>query len=212
MSMENKEQIGTAISAAMTQDQDLRERVRGMVIRALGEREWDRAEIRDVMRQSFAGVGEGMAQRGSQATDAAKEAVQGLDEAVGRSVYALQMALEEAWGQGRQFAETDLKDTVEAIKGLEDDLLGTLKDSAKNSQGWVKDAFTGLYDHLAHNGTDTGSQVKGALEVLGNRLGVAASGAGSELKEQAKESKERLSAVASGILRGLADSLDSRRK
>lgn len=212
MSLENKEQLGAVISQAMAEDQGLRERVRGMVVRALADREWDRAEIREVMRQSFAGVGQGMAQRGSQATDAAKEAVKGLDEAVGRSVYSLKMALEETWGQGRQFAETDLKGTVEAIKDLEDDLLGTLKDSADKSQGWIKDTFAGLYDHLARNGSDTGGQVKDTLETLGNRLGSAASGAGSELKEQTRESKERLSAVASGILRGLADRLDSQGK
>jgi gas vesicle protein len=212
MSLENKEQLGIFISEAMANEQGLRERVRSMVLRALADREWDRAEMRDVMRQSFAGVGDGMTQRGSQAADAAKEAVQGLDEAVGRSVYALKMALEETWGQGRQFAQTDLKDTVEAIKDLEDDLLGTLKDSADKSQGWIKDTFAGLYDHLARNGSDTGLQVKDTLESLGNRLGTAASGAGSELKEQAKESKERLRAVASGILRGLADTLDSRGK
>jgi hypothetical protein len=211
MSMENNEQIGTEISAAVAQDQDLRARVRDMVVRALADREWDAAEIRQVMREVFAGLGQGMGQRGSQATAAMGEAVQGLDEAVSRSVYALQMALEESWGQGRQFAETDLKGTAEAIKGLEDDLLGTLKETADKSQGWVKEAFSGLYDHLARNGTDTGSQVKGVLEALGNRLAVSANGAGGELKQQARESTERLSAVASGILRGLADTLDARR-
>lgn len=210
MSMENKEQIGEVISVAMArgEDRDLRERVRSMVMRALSERTWDKAEIRDVISQAFAGVGAGMPQRGSQAAAAAQEAVRGLDEAVGRAVYALQMALEEAWQQGRQFAETDLKATVDEIKDLEDDLLGTLKDSADKGQGAVKETFAGLYDHLRRNGTDTGIQVKGVLDLLASRLAGAAHGAGSELKDQAREGKDRLKAVASGILRGLADGLD----
>jgi hypothetical protein len=211
MSIENNEEIGTEISVAVAGDDDLRARVRAIVVRALAERQWDVGEIRQVMRASVAGVGRGMGQRGSQAGAALGEAVQGLDEAVSRSVYALQMALEESWGQGREFTETDLKPTVEAIKGLEDDLLGTLKDTANSSQGWAKEAFSSLYDHLSRNGTDTGNQVKGVLEALGSRLATAANGAGGELKQQARESKERLSAVASGILRGLADTLDARK-
>lgn len=208
MSMENKKKIGEVISVAMARDQDLRERVRAMVMRALSERTLDKAEIRDVISQAFAGVGAGMTQRGSQAAAAAREAVQGLDEAVGRSVYALQMALEEAWEQGRQFTDTEMKTTVDELKGLEDDLLGTLKDSADKGQGAVKDILSGLYEHLKRNGTDTGSQVKGVLDLLTNRLAGAAHGASSELKEQAREGRDRLKSVASGILRGLADGLD----
>jgi hypothetical protein len=101
--------------------------------------------------------------------------------------------------------------TVDELKGLESDLLGTLKESADKGQGVVKEALSGLYDHLARNGTDTGSHVKGVLDMLGNRLASAAHGAGGELKEQALESTDRLKAVASGILRGLADGLDERK-
>ena len=210
MSMENKEQIGAVISTAMAQDQGLRERVRDMVMRALADRSLDTAEIRDVLSQSFAGVGEGMPQRGNQAAAAAKEAVQGLDEAVGRAVYAMKMALEEAWEQGRQFADTDMRSTADELKGLESDLLSTLKESADKGQGAVKEALSALYDHLARNGTDTGNRVKDVLDTLGNRLSGATHGAGGELKEQARESRDRLRAVASGILRGLADGLDNR--
>jgi ElaB/YqjD/DUF883 family membrane-anchored ribosome-binding protein len=206
MSMEN--QIGETISLAMAGDQDLRERVRALVLRALSERAWDKAEIRDVIKQAFAGVGAGVAQRGSQAASAAREAVQGLDEAVGRSVYALQMALEEAWEQGRQFSDADLKTTLDEIKGLEQDLLDTLKASADKANGVVREVLSSLYDHLKRNGTDTGSQIQGVVDRLANRLAGAAHGAGSELKEQAREGLDRLKSVASGILRGLADGLD----
>jgi hypothetical protein len=139
---------------------------------------------------------------------AAREAVEGLDEAVGRAVYALQMALEEAWGQGRRFTESDLKATADEVKGLENDLLTTLKESADKGQGVAKEVFSGLFEHLSRNGTDTGNQVRGVLEILGNRLADAAHGAGGELKDQARESTERLKSVASGMMRGLADSLD----
>lgn len=211
MSMEKNEQIRTDVSAVMAGDADLRERVRGMVLRALVDHSGDPAQVRDLLRQVLAGVGAGMAQRGAQAADAAREAVRGLDEALARFIYAMQMALEEGWGQGLQFAASDLKQAVDEIKGLEEDLLGTLKESADKSQDVARDVLAGLYDHLKRNGTDTGNQVKGVLETLGNRLAGAAGGAGGELRDQARESGERLRAVASGILRGLADGLDGRR-
>lgn len=211
MSMENNEQIRADVVAAMESKEDLRERVRAMVMRALVARSGDPAQVRAVLREVFAGVGSGMSQRGSQAGDAARDAVQGLDEALGRSIYALQMALEEGWADGLQFAEADLKHTVDEIKGLEDDLLGTLKETADKGQGVAREVFSNLYDHLKRNGTDTGSRVKNVLEMLGKRLGAATDGAQSELRDQARESGQRLRAVASGILRGLADSLDSRK-
>jgi len=208
MSFEKKEEIGEAVSAAMAREEDLRARVRGVVLQALSVRTWDAGEIREVARQAFSGVGQGLPQRGSQVAGAAREAVEGLDEAVGRAVYGLQMALEEAWAHGRQFTQTDMQSTVDDIQGLEEDLLSTLKENADRGQGATKEALAGLYEHLKRNGTDTGIQVRGLLETLGNRLAMAAHGTGSDLKAQGKEGTERLKAVASGVLRGLADSLD----
>ena len=210
MSTEFKQEVGNSIASAMARDESLRERVRGIVMRALADGSLDIQAVRGVLREAFAGVGEGMPQRGSQAAEAAREAVHGLDEAVGRAVYALQMALDEAWNQGRQFSETDLKDTVDEIKSMQEDLMSTLKEKADQSQGVAKEAFGDLYDHLVRNGTDTGGQVRGVMETLASRLATAAHGAGGELKAQGEESVARLRDVASGILRGLADSLDKR--
>lgn len=210
MSMENNEQMLSDVVAAMHAGEGLRERVRGMVLRALVEHEGDPAEVRQVLRQVFAGVGAGLPERGNRAAEAARAAVQGLDEALGRSVYALQMALEEGWSQGRRFAETDLRHTMDEIKGLEDDLLGTLKESADKGQGVARDVLVNLYEHLKRNGMDTGNQLNSVLRTLGSRLGDVAGGARDELAVQAKESGERLRDVASGILRGLADGLDGR--
>lgn len=210
MSMENKEEILSSMSSVMAQDEGLREKVRGLVLKAVLERQTDTAALKEVMRLTVSGVGDGLARRGDQATVAVGEAMQGLDEALARAVYALQMALEESWGQGRQFAQGDVTTAMEDIKDLERDLLQTLKDTADKAQGWAKGELSGLYDHLARNGTDTGTQVRGVLEALNRRLAGAASGAVGDARSTVSDAKERLSAVASGILRGLADSLDAR--
>ena len=140
------------------------------------------------------------------------EAVRGMDEAVGRSVYAVQLAVEEAWGKGHRFAESDVKETVDSVKGLEEDLLSTLKEASDKTQGWLKGEFADLGIHLARTGTDTGAQVRSVLHTLSSRMGGIASGSVADSVNTLQEAQGRLATVASGILRGLADSIDARRK
>lgn len=210
MSIENKQEILEGARAVTSDDAELRERVRALVMKALVDHQTDPVAIREVMRDTLAGVGDGLVERGSQAGAALREAVLGMDEAVGRSVYSLQMAMEEAWGMGHRFAETDMKDTVDAVKSLEGDLLSSLKDASDKTQGWLKGEFADLGMHLARSGTDTGAQVRSVMEKLSGRMGSIVAGSGAETLATAEEARGRLASVASGILRGLADSIDTK--
>jgi hypothetical protein len=211
MSLENKQEIMESVRAAAGDDALLRERIRALVMNALVDHQTDPAAIRDVMRDTLAGVGDGLVDRGNQASAALREAVLGMDEAVGRSVYSLRMAMEEAWDMGHRFAETDMKDTVDAVKGLEDDLLSTLKEASDKTQGWLRGGFSDLSQHLSRTGTDTGTQVRAVVEKLSSRMGSIAVGSTAEALATAEVARGRLAAVASGILRGLADSIDAKR-
>jgi hypothetical protein len=131
-----------------------------------------------------------------------------MDEAVARSIYAMQMALEEGWGNSRRFAETDLKASFDAVKGLEGDLLKTLRESAAQSQGWMRNELTHLGEHMARAGTDTGTQVRGVMEKMNSRLLSASLGSMAEAQKDAMQLTLRLTEAASGILRGMADVLD----
>lgn len=212
MTIENKEEIAESVRSATEEDGELRDRVRSLVMKALVDHQTDPEAIRAVMRDTLAGVGDGLVARGNQASSALREAVTGMDEAVGRSVYAVQMAMEEAWGVGHRFAETDMKETVEAVKGLEDDLLGTLREASDRTQGWLKGGFADLGLHLARTGTDTGAQVRAVMETLNSRMAGIAMGSGADSLAAAEQARGRLADVASGILRGLADSIDAQRK
>ncbi|HNA29375.1 MAG TPA: hypothetical protein PLQ64_07610 [Thiobacillaceae bacterium] len=181
-------------------------------MKALVDHQADPTAMREIMRDTLAGVGDGLVDRGNQASDAVREAVRGMDEAVGRSVYAVQMALEEAWSMGHRFAATDVKDTVDAVKDLESDLLSTIREAADKTQGWLRGEFTDLGTHLARTGTDTGTQVKAVMDKLNSRMAGIANGSMQETMAAAEEARGRLNAVASGILRGLADSLDAKNK
>lgn len=212
MSIENKQEVAENVRASADDAEQLREKVRALVMKALVDHQADPAAMREVMRDTLAGVGDGLVERGNQASAALREAVRGMDEAVGRSVYAVQMALEEAWGVGHRFAETDVKQTVDAVKDLEADLLSTIREAADKTQGWMKGEFADLGTHLARTGTDTGVQIRAVMEKLNSRVGGIAAGSMAETMATAQEAQNRLASVASGILRGLADSLDAKRK
>lgn len=212
MSIENKEEAAEKVRANSGDVEQLREQVRALVMKALVDHQADPAAMRDIMRDTLAGVGDGLFERGSQASAALREAVRGMDEAVGRSVYAVRMAFEEAWGMGARFADTDVKETVDLVKDLEDDLLSTIREASDRTQGWLKGEFADLSLHLARTGTDTGAQVRAVLEKLNSRMGSVTLGAASDTLATAHEVSGRLTALASGILRGLADSLDARSK
>ncbi len=210
MYYEINEQVASDVQAAASEDEGLRERVRALVMRALVDRQTDPEAVKSVLRSALAGIDGGLAQRGEAASEAVREAVKGMDEAVARSVYAMQMALEEAWEQGRDFADTDARAAMDSMQELEDDLLSTLKNAADDTRGWMKGEFNDLAAHLARTGTDTGAQVRDVLQRFNNRLSSVVQGSGADVLTAANVSRSRLSEMTSGILRGLADALDAR--
>ncbi len=196
---------------AASQGGDLRDQVRSLVLTAVMERKTDPKAIVGVMKSALAGLGEGYGAHAGNAGASLKTAVAGLDEAVGKSLYALRVAVEEGWDQGRRFADSDLREAYDAVRNLESDLLGTLREVGGRSQGVVKEEFTRLSEHLSRNGSDTRKQISAVLAVLGRDFGQVAGAAARDAGADAREAAGRLSAVASGILHGLADALDSRK-
>jgi hypothetical protein len=207
MSTEFEEVTGPMREAA-EEGGDLRDRVRKIVLGAIVDRKADPAVIRDVMKSALAGLGEGYGAHAQNAGGSLRSALTGLDEAVGKSLYALRTAIEESWDQGRRFADSDLREAYDVVRNLEGDLIGTLKSTGEKSQGVLKEEFSRLGEHLSRNGTDTGAQVRVVLEALSRELGDVAGNAARSAGSDAREAAGRLSAVTSGILRGLADALD----
>lgn len=208
MTMEHSQELRTSIEATTSGEGPLRDRVRTLVLQAVMDNKADPKALRQVLRDSVAGVGDGLANRAGQVGEALNEAMQGLDEAVAKTVYALQMAVEEAWDHGKRFTDSDLRETVDAVKGLEEDLLATLREVGDKAQGSLRQEATSLGAHLRNTGTDTGTRVRAVLETLNNRMGTASAGAPRDAMDTARTSVDRLAELASGILHGLADAID----
>jgi hypothetical protein len=189
---------------------DLREDVRRLVVAALIERQADPKAIRQVMKATVGGLGEGLSEHAESAGRSLKTAITGLDEALGKGLYAMKLALDESWQTGKRFTDEDLRTAYEAVKGLEDDMVGTLKVTGEKSKGMLKEEFASLRDHLSRGGSDTGTQAREVLATLTRQMADVAGGVAKDTQASLHDARQRLSAVASGILRGLADSLDQR--
>lgn len=194
-------------AASAASEPDLRERVRELTARALHERRVALQDMTEIVRAIVSGVGSGLNTRGGEIKDGLKQAVSGLDDAVGSAAQAASYTLREAAEQGKAFKDNELKASVEQLRDLESQFVDTLKQTAKQSGGKLKEELDALSEHLKNSGTRTGEQVREALKQLAG--GVKASGKAGRagLSESASTATERLSLVASGVLEALSDSL-----
>lgn len=186
---------------------DLRERVRELTARALHERRMALGEVQAIVSAIAEGVGQGLSARGGEMKEGLKQAVAGLDDAVGSAAQATSYTIREAVEQGRAFKDNELKASLEQLRDLESQVVDALKATAKQSGGKLREELEHLGDHLRINGTRTGEEVRDALQqfAAGIRSGSAAGRAG--LAESAGVASERLSQVASGVLAAVSESL-----
>jgi gas vesicle protein len=194
-------------AAAAASAPDLRERVRELTARTLHQRRMAFNDIREILAAITSGVGSGLASRGGEIKDGLKQAVAGLDDAVGSAAQAASYTLQEAATQGKAFKDNELKANLEQLRDLETQIVETLKQIASQSGGKLKEELETLSGHLKHSGTQTGRQVREALQQMAS--GVKASGEAGRagLSESASTAIERLSQVASGMLEAVSESL-----
>lgn len=208
--MSNEDDVRIPVSEAASEGGDLRERVRRIVVDALLKHETDPATIKSVMKATVEGLGDGLGPQAVNAGETLRSAMDGMDEALSKALYAMKMAMEESWQAGRRFTEEDLKTAFEAVKGLDDDLVATLKSTSERSQGVLKDEFTRMYEHLSRTSSDTASQTRSVLETLTQQMAAITADSSKAAMRTAQLASERIGAVTSGVLRGLADSLDKK--
>jgi len=196
-----------AEAAAAAPEPDLRERVRALTARTLHQRRLAFNDLRDIVAAVTSGVGSGLASRGGEIKEGLKQAVAGLDDAVGSAAQAASYTLQEAAAQGKAFKDTELKASLEQLRDLESQIVETLKQTASQSGGKLKDELEALSSHLKHSGTRTGEQVREALQQLASGVKASSEAGRAGLGETASAATDRLAQVAGGVLEALADSL-----
>lgn len=194
-------------AAAAASAPDLHERVRELTARALHERRMALNDLREIVSAITSGVASGLTARGGDIKDGLRQAVSGLDTAIGSAAQTASYTLREAVTQGKAFKDNELKASLEQLRDLEAQIVDTLKQTAKQSGGKLREELDYLSDHLKISGTRTGEQVREALQQLASGVKASSEAGRAGLGESASTATERLSQVASGILAALSDSL-----
>src|SRR5574340_543384 len=194
-------------AAAAASAPDLRERVYELTVNALHERRLAFSDLREIVSAITSGVGSGLSSRSGEMKAGLKQAVSGLDDAVGGAAQAASYSLQEAIAQGKAFKDSELKARLEQLRDLESQIVDALKQTANHSGGKLKDELEMLSDHLKISGTRTGEQVREALQQLASGVKATSRAGRAGLNESASAATERLSQVASGVLAALSESL-----
>ncbi|GBG13204.1 porphobilinogen deaminase [Novimethylophilus kurashikiensis] len=186
---------------------NVRETLRELTVQALTQGELAEREIREVLAAITEGVKLGAEQRASEVKNALGDALHGMDDALTHAAEAMQLAIKEAASDAREFGNSDLQQSLNDLKMLEEMLLETLSRAAEGAQGLVKQELLSMAEHGRRIGTDTGTRVRAVADDLGNRVRGAVQGAATAGKQAARMVGARVAHMSSRKLGEIADRL-----
>jgi len=197
------EPITTAGDAAppVTEDQAIRQRVKGLTSQVLQQGRFDPDAVRDVVRAMIGGIPGNAAVSGSDARELLAEAVRGLDEALVKSASATHGALQQLASRGKDFTDNDLKEALLSLRKLEEDYMAAANRLADAMSGNVRREMMELALHAQNVGVEASARVA-------TMMGEFASGRGATPGlETMRDASVRMALLASGVLAGVADAL-----
>lgn len=102
----------------MTEDQEIRQRVKGLTSQVLQQGRVDPEAVRDVVRTVIGRTPGNAAVSGADTREMFADAVKGLDEALVKSASAAHGALQQLASRGKDFTDNDLKEALVSLRKL----------------------------------------------------------------------------------------------
>ena len=204
------EGIREAATESVRSGVDIRARVHDVTMMALKARRFDRHGIRDVVGAVTGGLALGAEQSRGELRQALAEAFRGLDDALTRSAKSGGAALRQFVATGKDYSDSEFKETLATMKRLEDDFLSAATHAAESASERVRPELRQLIDTARATGTDTGKTVALTFTELAQRFSAAWLDVTLAGLEVASEIGTRFAQVTSGILGGIADALAER--
>ena len=190
-----------AASPVTTEDQVIRERVKGLTSQALQQGRIDPEAVKDIVRTVIGGTPGNMAVSGAVARELFADAVRKLDEALVKSASATHGALQLLASRGKDFTDNDLKEALICLRKLEDDYTATANRVAEAMSGNLRREMTELAAHAQNVGVEASARVA-------TMMGEFASGMSTNSGlATMRGAGVRMALLASGALAGVADAL-----
>jgi hypothetical protein len=184
-----------------TEDQAIRERVKGVTTQALQEGRIDPDAVRDIARAVIGGTPDNMAMSSAETRELFADAVRKLDEALVRSASATHVALQQLATRGRDFTDNDLKEALVSLRKLEQDYAAAASRITEAMTGNLRREMMELAAHAQKVGVEASARVASLMSEFAG--GMSATPAVTKIRDAGV----RMALLASGVLAGVADAL-----
>jgi len=184
-----------------SEDQLIRERVKGLTSQALQEGRIDPEAVRDIARAVIGGTAGNMAMSGVETRELFADTVRKLDEALVKSASATHDALQQLAARGKDFTDNDLKEALVSLRKLEQDYAATASRIAEVMTGNLRREMMELAAHAQNVGVEASARVASMMGEFAEGVG-ATSGI-----TRIRDASARMALLASGVLAGVADAL-----
>jgi hypothetical protein len=188
-------------SPVATEDQVIRERVKGLTSQALQQGRIDPEAVRDIARAVIGGTADNMAISGAEARELFADAVRKLDEALMKSASATHDALQQLATRGKDFTDNDLKEVLVSLRQLEQDYAAAASRIAEAMTGNLRREMMELAAHAQNVGVEASARVASMMGEFAEGVGATAGMA------KIRDASARMALLASGVLAGVADAL-----
>jgi len=196
----------------VTRSHDIEDNIRHIVIQALKEGAMQPEEIKQTLNEVIEGACDGLNSQSGDNGEALKQVLTGVDAALGQVAEASKLAIEEASGNLQDFSDHDLKRALNDLEALENLFFDTLSEVANKGKETSHETLKGLLVHLQNSGSAVGESVKDILTSLHSDLSKDGRLQKIQAADIAKAAGSTFTRVSSGILAGIADSLDPKKK
>jgi hypothetical protein len=193
----------TTLDAASpaTEDQAIRERVKGLTSQALQQGRVDPDAVRDVVRAVIGRTPGNVAVSGFETRELFADTVRLLDEALVRSASATHAALQQLASRGKDFTDNDLKEALVSLRKLEEDYTASANYIAEAMSGSLRREMTELAAHAQNVSVEASARVAALMGDLAGGIGATPGLA------TIRGAGVRMALLASGVLAGVADAL-----
>ena len=186
----------------VTEDQAIRQQVKGLTSQVLQQGRVDPEAVRDVVRTVIGRTpGTPAAGSGAEARELFADAVRALDAALMKSASATHGALQQLASRGKDFTDNDLKEALVSLRKLEEDYTAAANRVAEAMGGNLRREMTELAVHAQNVGVEASARVASMMGDFASGMGAAPGLA------TMRGASVRMALLASGVLAGVADAL-----
>lgn len=201
-----------AAHAAIAEGSNIQNTIRDIVTQALEDGKMEPEAIKQTLNQVIEGACEGTKIKPQENAEILKEVVNGVDNALKQASIASKLAIEEASGNIQDFSDHDLKRALNDLQDLERLFFDTLSEVASQGKETVYDTLKGLLNHMQSSGSSVGQSVNEIVAGLHSDLSEGGRLQKIQAADVAKATGATVASIASGVLAGIADSLQTKDK